>query len=145
MDFEKAFDSIDRDPLRKILRYYDIHDKIVALIVALYENTECCARTQEGYIRYFCIMSGVKQGCILSPFLFALVPDFILANCTGFGIQIGEGKQLADLDFADDIALMESNKTKLQDLLDTIRENAGRHGLKINTEKTKIMATTNSS
>ncbi|XP_065580172.1 uncharacterized protein LOC136040034 [Artemia franciscana] len=59
-----------------------------------------------------------------------------------FGIRIGEVKKLADLDFADDIALMERNKAKLQDLLNTIRENASRLGLKINTEKTKSMATT---
>ena len=142
MDFEKAFDSIDRDSLWKILRYYGIPEKIVSLIVALYENTECCVRTQDGNTIYFRIKSGVKQGCVLSPLLFVLVIDYVLRDCTGFGIRIGEAKKLADLDFADDIALMERNKAKLQDLLNTIRENASRLGLKINTEKTMSMATT---
>ena len=144
VDFEKAFDSIDRNSLWKILQYYGIPEKIVSLIVALYENTECCVRTQDGNTRYFRIMSGVKHGCVLSPLLFVLVIDYVLRDCTGFSIQIGEAKKLADLDFADDIAMMERNKAKLQDLLNTIRENARRLGLKINTEKTKSMATTNS-
>ena len=51
---------------------------------------------------------------------------------------------LTNPDFADSIALIESNKTKLQDLLNTISENPGEFGLKINTEKTKSMATTDS-
>ena len=52
------------------------------------------------------IMSSVRQGCILSPILFVLVFDYILFDCTGFGIQTGEGKRLADLDFSDDIVLI---------------------------------------
>ena len=69
--------------------------------------------------------------------LFVLTVDYILIDCTESGTQIGEGKQLGDLDSADDIALMKSNKTKLQDLLNTVHENSGQLGLKINTEKTK--------
>ncbi|XP_065557750.1 uncharacterized protein LOC136025699 [Artemia franciscana] len=48
VDFEKAFDSIHRESLWKILRHYDIPDKLVSLIIALYENKECCVRTHEG-------------------------------------------------------------------------------------------------
>ncbi|XP_065572893.1 uncharacterized protein LOC136035210 [Artemia franciscana] len=86
VDFEKAFDSIHRDSLWNILRYYGIPEKLVSLIIALYENTECCVRTHEGNTRYFHIMSGVKQGCVLSPLLFVLVIDYVLRDCTGFGI-----------------------------------------------------------
>ena len=144
VDFEKAFDSIHRDSLWNILRYYGIPEKLVSLIIALYENTECCVRTHEGNTRYFHIMSGVKQGCVLSPLLFVLVIDYVLRDCTGFGIQICDNKRLADLDFADDITLMEANKERLQDLLEVIREKASLLGLKINSDKTKSMATSDS-
>ena len=118
--------------------------KMVSLIVALYENTECCVRTHDGNTRYFRIMSGVKQGCVLSPLLFVLVIDYVLRDCTGFGIQIGEAKKLANLDFADDIALIESSKNKLQYLLNTIPKKVGYLGLKVKIEKTKSMALTDS-
>ena len=81
-----------------------------------------------------------KRGCVLSPFLFVLAVCYILHDCTGLGKQIGKTEQLDDLEFADDITLMESNKTKFKNLLSSVRENAGRHGLKINNEKTKSMA-----
>ena len=130
VDFEQAFDSIHRDSLWNILRYYGIPEKLVSLIIALYENTECCVRTHEGNTRYFHIMSGVKQGCVLSPLLFVLVIDYVLRDCTGFGIQICDNKRLADLDFADDITLIEANKERLQDLLEVIRRESESFGTK---------------
>ena len=70
VDFKKAFDSIHWELLWKIFRHDGIVDKLVSLIIALYENTECFARTHEGNTRYFSIMAGVKHGCIL--FLFRI-------------------------------------------------------------------------
>jgi hypothetical protein len=144
VDFEKAFDSIHRESFWKILRYYGIPEKLVSLLIALYENTEFCVRTNEGSTRYFHIKSGVKQGCVLSPLLFVLVIDYVLRDCTGFSIQLRDNKLLADLDFVDDIILMETKKKKLQDLLDVIREKASLIGLKVNSGKTKSMATSDS-
>ena len=88
IDFEKAFDSIDRDTLWKILNYYGVPDKLVKMIMAIYEDSECCVRTENGDIRFFKIMSGVKQGCVLSPFLFVIVMDYILRQSSGCGVKI---------------------------------------------------------
>ena len=61
VDLEKALDSVDREMLWKILKYYGIFPKIVELIITVYKETECCVRTENGVTRYFKIMTGVKQ------------------------------------------------------------------------------------
>ena len=143
IDFEKALDSIDRDTLWKILNYYGVPDKLVKMIMALYEDSECCVRTENGDTRFFKIMSGVKQGCVLSPFLFVIVMDYILRQSSGCGVKISS-RQISDLDFADDVVLLEEAKQRLQLLLDAIDEKAEKVGLAVNVSKTKSMATSDS-
>jgi len=60
----------------------------------------------------FDILTGVRQGCILSPFVFLIVVDFLMRKTVDghdYGIMWGTGK-LADLDFADDIALISAHQ-----------------------------------
>ena len=143
IDFEKAFDSVDRDTLWEILQYYGVPKKIISLIMAFYENTECCIKTENGTTSYFKIMSGVRQGCVLSPFLFVILMDYVLREAAGFGITVGN-KILSDLDFADDVALLEMTKQRLQELLNKVSVKAEKVGLNINIDKTKSMATSGS-
>ena len=76
--------------------------------------------------------------------LFILVVDYILSNCEGYGIDIGEPARLEDLDFADDISLLETCKLRLHTLINSVEDAAEQSGLKINTNKTKSMATSGS-
>ena len=88
IDYEKAFDSVDRETLWKLLRHYGVPEKIIAL--------------------RFEVKTGVRQGCLLSPFLFLPVIDWIMKTITtgrNNGIQWTPWTQLDDLDFADDPAL----------------------------------------
>ena len=140
IDFEKAFDSVDRDTSWKILKYYGVPDKLVKIIIAIYEDSECCVRTENGDTRFFKIMSGVKQGCVLKPFLFVIVMDYILRQSSGIGVKISS-RQISDLDFTDDVVLLEEAKLRLQLLLDAIDEKAEKMGLAVNVSKTKSMAT----
>ena len=92
----------------------------------------------------FSVESGVLEGNVLSPLLFAILIDFIMRRTVGDkekGIQWVDGKHLADLDYADDIALLSNNINNLQDLLDKLKENGRKVGLKINARKTEIMRT----
>ena len=68
IDFEKAFYSVNRDTLWEILQFYGVPKKIISLIMAFYENTECCIKTENGTTSYFKIMSGARQGCVYHPF-----------------------------------------------------------------------------
>ena len=90
----------------------------------------------------FEVKTGVWQGCLLSPFLFLLVIDWIMKTTTtgrNNGIQRTLWTQLDDLDFADDLALLSHNHSQMQDkttLLETISAGTG---LKINRKKTELM------
>jgi len=122
IDFKKAFDSIHSDSLWQILELYCIPSKYINIFKALYRDLSCCIRTREGNTDMFSILTGVRQGCILSPFLFLIVIDFVLRKTTeghNFGIIWGQ-KKLADLDFADDLALLCHTQQALQDMTDYI-------------------------
>ena len=80
LDFQKAFDSIHRDTMWSKALRYGIPDKIVNVMKAIYKNTKCCIRLGERNTKEFDIVTGVRQGCILSPFLFILVIDYIIVK-----------------------------------------------------------------
>ena len=90
----------------------------------------------------FEVKTGVRQGCLLSPFLFLMVIDWIMKITTtgrNNGIQWTLWTQLDDLDFADDLALLSHNHSQMQDkttLLETIPAGTG---LKINWKKTELI------
>jgi len=69
--------------------------------------------------------------------------DYVLRHASGFGVKIS-GQQFTDLDFADDIVLLEGAKQRLQLLLDTIADKAEKVELIVNVGKSKSMATSNS-
>ena len=70
VDYEKAFDSIDRETLWKIMKAYGIQDKFIALVKAFYRNSRAAVLHGDGMSEWFEIKSGVKQGCVMSGFLF---------------------------------------------------------------------------
>lgn len=109
IDFQKAFDSLDRETLWKLMRHYGIPEKFIRIIKNTYDGTSCRVM-QEGNLRNkFQVRTGVRQGCLPSPLLFLIAVDWIMKESTGGrknGIQWTLWNQLDDLDFADDIALL---------------------------------------
>ena len=69
-----------------------------------YEGFKCCVKAEGEKGQIFDIKAGVRQGDVLSPILFGLVINYVLANSVQGGIDIG--RCFADLDFADDVALL---------------------------------------
>ena len=72
VDYEKAFDSLDRETLWKILRHYGVPMKLVNMIKNSYEGMSCRVIHDGQLTENFEIRTGVRQGCLLSPFLFIL-------------------------------------------------------------------------
>ena len=108
----------------------------------LYAVQEATVRTGHGTTEWFQIGKGIRQGCILSPCLFNLYAEYITRNAgldeTQAGIKIA-GRNINNLRYADDTTLMAESK-ELQSLLMKVKEESENFGLKLNIQKTKIMA-----
>ena len=78
VDFSKAFDSVDRNALFKVLRHYGIPRKITDAITAMYTNSSSQAHLVNHFSKSFSIITAVLQGDTLVPFLFIIVVDCIL-------------------------------------------------------------------
>ena len=143
VDFQKAFDSIHRETMWKIVKFYGVPEKIIRVLQSLYDNTQCCVRTDEGTTEPFKIETGVRQGCVISPFLFIMVIDYLLNQIEGkgYGIDIGGERKLFNLDFADDIALIDSTNEGLQNCTHDLKEGAAKVGLRFNVKKCEVMTT----
>ena len=118
VDYENAFDSLHRDTLWKLLQHYGIPDKRISLIRNSYEDMACRVVHAGQLTDFFMVKTGVRQGCLLSPFLFLLAIDWIMKKTTTNrrnGIQWTPLSQLEDLDFADDLALLSHSHQQMQE------------------------------
>nr|KAG5704528.1 hypothetical protein BaRGS_003839 [Batillaria attramentaria] len=118
IDYEKAFDS------------------------CTYKDMSCRIAHAGQLSESFEVKTGVRQGCLLSPFLFLLVIDWIMKTTTTGrknGIQWTLWTQLDDLDFADDLALLSHSHSQMQDKTTCLEATSAGTGLKINRRKTELM------
>ena len=103
---------------------------------------EVAVRTGHGTTDWFQIGKGVRQGCILSPCLFNFYAEHIMRNAgleeTQAGIKIA-GRNINHLRYADDTTLMAESEEELKSLL-KVKVESEKVGLKLNIQKTKIMA-----
>ena len=109
----------------------------------LYAGQEATVRTGHGTTDWFQIGKGVHQGYILSPCLFNLYAEYIMQNAGLDKAQAGfkiAGRNINNLRYADDTALMAESEEELKSLLMIVKEESERIGLKLNIQKTKIMA-----
>ncbi|KAJ8356898.1 hypothetical protein SKAU_G00196920 [Synaphobranchus kaupii] len=121
IDFQKAFDSLHRDTLWKIVQSYGVTPKLIALIKMFYHRFECSVITNGNLTDWFPVKSGVRQGCIISPILLLIAIDWSMRKTTSDkprGIQWTLFTQLEDLDYADDLAILSTNHTHLQEKTD---------------------------
>ena len=141
-DYAKAFDCVDHDKLRKILQEIGIPDHLTCFLRNLYAGQEFTVRTEHGITDWFQIGKGVCQRCILSPCLFNLYAEYIMRNAglveAQAGIKISR-RNINNLRYADDTTLM-AESVKLKSLLMKVNEESEKVGLKLNIQKTKIMA-----
>ena len=116
---------------------------LTCLLRNLYAGKEATVRTGHGPTDLFQIGKGVYQVCILSPCLVNLYAEYIIRNAgleeTQAGIKIA-GRNINTLRYADDTTLMAESEEELKTLLMKVKEESKKIGLKLNIQKTKIMA-----
>ena len=141
--YTKDFAFVDHNKLWKILQDMGIPDHLTCLLSNLYTGQESTVRTGHGTTDWFQIGKGVCQGCILSPCLFNLYAEYIMRNA---GLEEAQAeikiarRNINNLRYADDITLMAESKEELKILLMKVKKENEKVGLKLNIQKTKIMA-----
>ena len=119
-----------------------IPDRLTCLLRNLYAGQEATVIIGHGTTNWLQIGKGVRQGCILSPCLFNLNSEYIMKNAGLEEVQAGiksAGRNINNFRYADDTTLM-AESIELKSLLMKVREESERVGLKLNIQKTEIMA-----
>ena len=120
-----------------------IPDHLTCLLRNLYTGQEATVRIGHGTTDWFQIEKGIRQGCILSTCLFNFYTEYIMRNAgleeAQAGIKIS-GRNINHFRYADDTTLMAESEEELKNLLMKVKEESEKVGLKLNIQKTKIMA-----
>ena len=143
IDFRKAFDSVHRNILFETLYNNGIKGKLLTAIKSIYKSVKACVRHSNICSDDFFCPVGLRQGCNLSPCLFALFINeladvFSHGNCNGIQIH-PDTVQIFLLMFADDVALLADTVNDLQKKLNLLHLFCIENKLTVNAEKTKNM------
>lgn len=161
VDFRKAFDSVDRQMLWKVLRVFGCPDRFINIIRQFHEGTMGRVVVGKQESSSIQMNHGTKQGCVLAPTLFTLFLTIVLEilhQQVDDGIYIRtrsdgklfnlarlrartktQTKLITELLFADDTALIAHDPTKMQQMVDVFSETTRKLGLQINIGKTEVM------
>ena len=125
IDYAKAFDCVDHNKLWKILKEMGIPDHLMCLLRKLCAGQEAKVRTGYGTTEWFQTGKGVRQGCILSPYLFNLYAEYIMRNAGLEEAQAGNkivGRNINNLGNADDTTFMAESEEELKRLLMKVKK-----------------------
>ena len=139
IDFEKAFDTIWRDALVHKLLKTGIHGRLFKIIRFMYSETYYGMKCSDGHTPFFLSVTGVRQGCNLSPILFNLFLNDITKLFSDInGFEIGS-KKINYLLYADDLLVLCKCRSDLQFCLSRLHKYTIKWGLKINNKKSKLI------
>ncbi len=162
IDLKKAYDSVDREALWKVLEAYDLPPKINRILQNLYDGNQAAVKLRGKKSEWFPLNSGVKQGCVISPLLFNVFIDAVARLAfdsaieergirkRGVRLMVDIGGSLYDprkaddynyiinhLLYADDLVILAASLEDAQILLTTFAGVCNKFGLTINGDKTE--------
>ena len=140
VDIEKAYDRVDRGVLWKVLEQIGFSSKIVSIIRSMYVNTQAVYKLGSIETRPIRNVRGVRQGCAMSPILFALYTEELAVRLrkSGLGVRIGDGR-LSSLLYADDIAILSETCGGLEKMLDILGQYGNEFDVKFSKDKSKVL------
>ncbi|VDP85680.1 unnamed protein product, partial [Schistosoma mattheei] len=141
IDYEKAFDSVDRRTLCRLLRHYRVPEKSVNVIRNSYDGLHCKVVHGGQQTDAFQVRIGVRQGCLLSSFLFLLVVHCIMKTSTSeekHEIQWTAQNQLDDFDSTDNLTFLSHTHEQIRMKTTNVAAVSASVGLNIHKGNTKI-------
>ena len=140
VDLSKAFDTINRSSLIYKMKLNGINGPFICLIEDMYKELYCTVKCNNHLSETFKTTLGVKQGCILSPTLFALYMNDLVDTFNDSCDQVTlNSTKISCLMYADDIVLLSNSAVGLQNLLNRLEQFCDKWNLTVNVRKTKIM------
>ena len=139
IDYAKAFDRVKHTEVIAALEKAGIDGKDIRIIIELYWNQKAAIRVNQELSDPAEIKRGVRQGCVLSPYLFNIYTEFIFRESNEMpGIKIN-GTNINNIRYADDTALLASTNEDLQKIVDKVKKESDQQALNMNVSKTKTM------
>ena len=150
LDLEKAYDRVDREALWKVLRIYGIGGRLLQAVESMYAGSKACVRVGSEVSEWFPVRVGVRQGCVMSPWLFNLYIDGVVrevnARVLGRGLKLLDRNEndweMNQLLFADDTVVVADSEKKLCQLVAEFGRVCKRRKLRVNVGKSKVMRCT---
>jgi len=147
MNLEKAYDRINREGLWNVLRVYGLAGRLLKGVKCFYVNSRTCVRVGNSVSDWFPPRIGLRQGCVMSPWLFNVYMDGVVrevnARMLGKGLSLinADGKEwsLNQLLFPDDSALVADSEERLRQLVEEIGRMCTRRIFIVNESKSKVM------
>ena len=151
LDLEKAYDRVDRDAMWNVLRLYGVGGKLLKAVKSMYAGSKACVRVGNEMSEWFTVRVGLRQGCVMSPWLFNLYIDGVVrevnARVLGRGVELIDANdnawQMNQLLFADDTVVVADSEEKLCQLVNEFGRVCKRRKLRVNVGKSKVMRCTN--
>ena len=142
IDVRKAFDRVHRNGLWTRLADEGIKSKMWRVIKSLYGNVQSCVLVEDSETDWFDVDTGVRQGCVLSPVLFAIFINGLAREikAQNLGIDISENIHLNILLYADDIVLISDKAKRLQKMLNLVTEYARKWRFEMNRKKSQVVS-----
>eukprot|EP00111_Clytia_hemisphaerica_P001565 TCONS_00004470-protein len=141
LDAEKAFDCCNWQVLfEKLSVREDIPNEILKFLIKLYLNSESAIMYNGHKTKSFNLSQGVRQGSLLSPYLYNFYTEDLLAKIKDLkiGATLGNGLNTSIIAYADDLILLSPTLRSLQVMIDKCIEYGQEHGLKFNHSKTQF-------
>lgn len=143
VDFEKAFDRVNRCKLWQILEERGYPQQLIRMIQCFYSQTKINVKNNGKTSVKIVTNQGVRQGCTLSPTLFNIYIDDLVRKwkqLVNVGFQISKNNFLNILLFADDLVVIQNSESALQKSIFKLNEIGEQYNMKISLIKTKVMA-----
>lgn len=139
IDLRKAYDRVDREKLWECIKNLEISKRSISVLKKLYHSHRRKTKTVGGWTEWIDCQIGVKQGCILSPMLFALfIRDMLKEEGEVGGSKVGQDN-IAGLMFADDVVIIATSQIELKNQIDKLQIYVINKGLEINIEKSQVL------